>query len=137
MSDYLHPSSTHYDKSILELSYQSTLTEGSKLIDLLQYSPDGTQDSFVADQVAERISELSRLHDQLVPLINGIDSTINGSSHGDVIVETGGMNKLPKTSVNNQKEQSENHLESISSSLPEPLHNLDDFQVLEEDTDKV
>ena len=141
MSDYLHPSSTHYDKSVLELSYQSTLTEGSKLIDLLQYSPDGTQDSFVADQVAERMSELSHLHDQLVPLINGIDSTINGSSHGDVIFETGGKNKLPKTSVTNQKEQttSGNHLESISSpiSLPEPSHNLDDFQVLEEDTDKV
>lgn len=141
MSEYIHASSTHYDKSVLELSYQSTLTEGRKLIDLLQYSPDGTQDSYVADQVTERMVELSHLHDQLVPLINGIDSTANGSSHGDIIVENGSKNKLPKTLVNNQKELTAigNHLESISTfmSLPEPSHKLDDFQVLEENTDKV
>ena len=77
MSESLKSSGSNSQKDSLESTYQSTMSEGDTLIELLRYSPDGSQDSYIADRIAERLEQLSELHNQLIPFINGDKSNNN------------------------------------------------------------
>ena len=71
MSESLKSSASNSQKDSLESTYQSTMSEGDTLIELLRYSPDGTQDSYIADRITERLEQLSDLHNQLIPFLTG------------------------------------------------------------------
>lgn len=136
---------------ILESSFQSTLNEGTKLVQLLRYSPDGTQDSFVAECVSQKMDELFQLqkhiagpHEEVVTQFesNGLEVTpsiVQGEN--DEAIESQeeeiGTKKEMNSGASKLTEESEEKRKTVAEVVKDEKLGIDNFQKLESSTDLV
>ena len=69
MSDMLKSSILPANEAALESTYQTTISQGNRLVELLRNSPGGSQDSTIAEEANDKVELLSNLHEEIQPLL--------------------------------------------------------------------
>ena len=96
MSEMVKSTDFQEKQSALQSSYHLTVDQGKRLVVLLKDSPDGSQDSQIADKVAARMKHLTDLYQQIQPLITSTSSASN-----DTVLQQSEHNSV--TSVNDSQ----------------------------------
>ncbi len=109
MSEMVKSTDFQEKQSALQSSYHLTVDQGKRLVVLLRDSPDGSQDSQIADKVAARMKHLTDLYQQIQPLIRS-------SSHGS-----------PASNDTVLRKSEHNSVTSVDDSLPYQIKEVDNL----------